>query len=135
MMKTFTTLLAFLVLLPLSANAQQGHPLDGIWLGDWGPANGERNQVVVELIWRDTSLSGNINPGFPDQVTLNKATLDSANGWKVRLEGTGMDESGKAFTTVLDGALNENDLGSANRTLTGTWTQAGVTGTFHLRRE
>jgi len=134
-MKYITTLLGFLVLLPLSANAQQGYPLDGIWLGDWGPVNGERNQVVVELVWRDTALSGNINPGFPDQVTINKAMLDSANGWKVRLEGTGTDEAGNTFTAVLDGALNEDDLGYANRTISGTWTQAGTSGVFTLRRE
>jgi hypothetical protein len=134
-MKYIMTLLALLFLLASSAYAQQGHPLDGIWLGDWGPENGERHQVVMELIWRNTSLSGNINPGFPDQVSINRAMLDSANGWKVHLEGTGVDQSGTSFTTVIDGALNENDLGSANRTLTGTWNQAGTIGTFLLRRE
>jgi hypothetical protein len=133
-MKKLLTAIA-LCSLAFVSQAQQGHPLDGIWLGDWGSADGERNQVVVELTWRNTSLSGIINPGYPDQATVETGTLDSGSGWKVRIEASGTDESGKAFTTVLDGALDEKDLGSAKRTMKGTWTQAGKTGDFLLVRD
>ena len=58
------SLIVVLMCLILSAaGAQQGHPLDGVWSGDWGPAAGERIPVVVELKWQNTTLSGNINPG------------------------------------------------------------------------
>jgi len=130
-----TYLLGILFLLPLSASAQQGHPLAGIWLGDWGAGATDRNQVVVELIWTDTSLSGNINPGYPDEAIIASGSLDSANGWKVRIDAKGTDENGKAFMTILEGQLDESTLGSANRTMSGTWTQAGVSGSFNLRRE
>jgi len=116
MMKIKSCLLGLLILLPVATSAQQGHPLAGIWLGDWGAADSDRKQVVVELTWTDTSL-------------------DSANGWKVHIEAAGTDESGKAFTTILDGQLHESDLGSANRTMTGSWNQGGVSGNFNLRRE
>lgn len=128
-------LLGILILLPVTTSAQQGHPLAGIWLGDWGAASADRKQVVVELVWTDTNLSGNINPGYPDQAIISSGSLDSAKGWKVHIEAAGTDEGGKAFTTVLDGQLDERDLGSSNRTMTGTWTQDGVTGSFNLRRE
>ena len=124
-----------LMLAASTAQAQQGHPLDGIWLGDWGTSASERNQVVVELVWRNTSLSGDINPGYPDHATVESGTLDSSNGWKVHIEAVGTDEQGATFRTVLDGALDESNLGSAKRTLTGTWTQAGVSGDFRLTRD
>jgi len=134
-MKIKTYLLGILILLPLTASAQQGHPLAGIWLGDWGAGSSDRTQVVLELIWTDTSLSGNINPGYPDEAIIASGSLDSANGWKVHIDATGKDESGKASKTILDGQLDESTLGSANRTMSGTWTQGGVSGSFNLRRE
>ena len=134
-MKIKSCLLGLLILLPVTTSAQQGHPLAGIWLGDWGAGAADRKQVVVELTWTDTSLGGNINPGYPDQAVVASGKLDSANGWKVHSEAAGTDESGKDFKTVLDGQLDEKDLGSSNRSMTGTWTQAGVSGTFNLRRE
>ena len=124
-----------LLLVTGTSQAQQGHPLDGIWLGDWGTSATNRTQVLVELVWRDTALSGNINPGFPDQAIVDQGVLDSRNGWKVRIEATGTNENGTSFKTILDGQLNEDDLGYSNRTMTGTWTQAGMTGDFTLRRE
>jgi len=135
MMKIKSCLLGLLILLPVATSAQQGHPLAGIWLGDWGAADSDRKQVVVELTWTDTSLGGNINPGYPDEAIIASGKLDSANGWKVYIEAAGTDESGKAFTTILDGQLHESDLGSANRTMTGSWNQGGVSGNFNLRRE
>jgi hypothetical protein len=29
----------------------QGHPLKGVWLGDWGPNKTTRNSVVIEIDW------------------------------------------------------------------------------------
>jgi len=39
-------LLACLTLV-VTAFAQEGHPLKGTWLGDWGPSKTDRNQVTV----------------------------------------------------------------------------------------
>ena len=123
---------AGLVLMCTGVHAQQGHPLQGIWLGDWGAGN-DRNQVVVELNWFDTSLTGMINPGYPDEGTIVVGELDSADNWRVHLEATGTDGDGKPFRTVIEGHLE--NLGSANREMKGTWTQGGVNGDFVLRRE
>jgi hypothetical protein len=120
------------LLLPVSTFAQQGHPLQGIWLGDWGPDTAERHDVVLELNWHDTTLSGAINPGFPDAATLTSGTLDSSD-WSVHLEGDSKDAAGAVVKVIVDGRLE--DLGSPNRTLSGVWRRGAVSGTFSLRRE
>ena len=126
----FTVLLT--IFTTMSALAQQGHPLVGIWLGDWGPSEDDRNYVVLEMNWMNTSLSGNINPGFPDAATIEVGELDTSN-WTVHIEAVGNDESGNPVRTVIDGQLAE--LGSPNRTLSGTWRRGNASGEFLLTRE
>ena len=128
----FFTGILFSLFATSSALAQQGHPLVGIWLGDWGPSADDRNYVVLEMTWMDTTLSGNINPGFPDAATIDVGELDSSD-WSVHLEAVGSDENGNPVRTVIEGQLG--DLGSPNRTLSGTWRRGNVSGDFLLTRE
>lgn len=132
-MRTVLAALAFVIslVLPAAAMAQQGHPLVGIWLGSWGTGD-TRNDVVLELNWMNTSLSGSINPGFPDATTINAGELDPAN-WTVHIEGTSKDEAGNPVKVIIDGELQ--NLGSAKRTLSGTWKRGTATGDFQLTRE
>ena len=120
------------LLLTPAAVAQQGHPLVGVWSGDWGPTQTERHLMVIELTWKDTTLSGLINPGENDEAPVKVGKLDSAN-WTVHLEGEGKDEGGKPLRIVVDGKLD--NLGSAKRTLTGTLIRGGAKGTFKLTRQ
>lgn len=115
-----------------AAVAQEGHPLVGIWSGDWGPTPDERHPVLIDMSWETTTLSGIINPGFPDAATIRVGTLDSSD-WTVHLEADGVDGDGNPVRIVIDGALD--DLGSPNRTLSGTWTRDGTQGDFALTRE
>jgi hypothetical protein len=133
-MRIFTLSLSALLMAfaTTSVMAQQGHPLAGIWIGDWGPATDTRNFVVVEMNWHDTTLSGNINPGFPDAATITGSELNSSN-WTVHLEAQGNDESGNSVSTMIDGRLE--NLGSPNRVLSGTWQKGAVKGDFTLTRE
>ena len=119
-------------LLTLVAGAQQGHPLVGVWSGDWGPTPAERHPVVVEMTWHDTMLGGMINPGENDAAQIKVGTLNSTN-WTVHLEGEGKDEKGNPLKTVIDGQID--NLGSAKRILTGTWTRGTTKGTFKITRE
>jgi hypothetical protein len=116
----------------LAAGAQQGHPLVGVWSGDWGPTPTERHPVVVEMTWHDTTLGGMINPGETDAAQIKVGTLNSTN-WTVHLEGEGKDEKGAPLRIVVDGQLD--NVGSSKRTLTGTWIRGGTKGTFKLARE
>jgi hypothetical protein len=114
-----------------TAVAQQGHPLVGVWLGDWGPTATERFPVVIDLSWQNTTLSGVINPGEADAAPLKVGTLNSSN-WTVHLEAEGKDQ-GKPLRIVVDGQIE--NLGSPKRSISGTWIRGTTKGTFKVTRE
>ena len=120
------------ICLAIAAVAQEGHPLIGTWSGEWGPSAKERNPVLIVMEWKDTTLSGVINPGSPDETPIKVGTLDSTK-WMLHLEGDSKDERGNPVKVVVDGKLE--NIGSHNRTLTGTWMRGGVKGDFKLTRE
>ena len=49
--------------LVLPAIAQEGHPMNGTWVGDWGPTKDQRTRVVVAMEWTGKELTATINPG------------------------------------------------------------------------
>jgi hypothetical protein len=108
--------------------AQEGHPLTGSWHGEWG-ASGARAKtpIVMFLKWNNTSVEGTLNPG-KNGTALKSVTLNAAD-WTVHIEGAAKD--GQAITA--DGKLG--DIGSYNRTITGTWTQGKSKGNFQLKRD
>ena len=114
------------------ALAQEGYPLIGTWSGDWGPSATERNPVLIVMDWKTTTLSGIINPGYPDEAPIRVGTLDSTK-WTLHLEADSKDERGTPVKVIVDGKLE--NIGSPNRTLTGTWTRGNVKGNFKLARE
>lgn len=107
-------------------HAQEGHPLTGTWVGDWGAAGGERTHVTVVMNWDGKVITGLLNPG-PDQAQLTSVALDPAM-WTVRLEA-----DSKAGHVTAEGKLE--DIASYHRTITGTWTQGTTKGTFKLTRD
>jgi hypothetical protein len=129
-MRTILATVFLVTAMSLALVAQYGHPLKGSWSGDWGPNKGTRNRVLLQLDWDGTAITGTINPG-PNAVALRRATVDPSN-WTVHLEAEGKDPAGGAVRYLIDGKIE--NLGAYNRTLTGTWTQGGVKGDFHLMR-
>jgi hypothetical protein len=113
-----------------TAAAQFGHPLKGTWSGDWGVNNDNRTHVLLEIRWDGKALTGTLNPG-PNAVPLQKVILDP-DAWTVHLEGDGKDKSGATVHYLIDGTVQ--NLGSARRTMTGTWTQGSVKGDFRVVR-
>jgi hypothetical protein len=124
-------LAALVVVSAPAAVAQQGHPLVGVWSGTWGPSATDQKPVVVEMLWHDTTLSGNINPGETDAATIKLGNLDSSK-WTVHLEAEGKDANAPV-KIVMDGQID--NLGSAKRTLTGTYMRGTAKGTFKVTRE
>ena len=57
-----------------AALAQEGYPLKGSWLGDYGPNKTTRTQVFLVMDWDGKSISGMINPGT-DNIPIKNATL------------------------------------------------------------
>jgi hypothetical protein len=123
-------LLAGLVL-SVAGFGQEGHPLTGVWYGDWGPNAKQRSNLTIQMQWDGKAVTGLANPG-PDSYPLKLVVLDSSK-WTVHIEADGKDEKGVTAKVVADGKLE--NLGSYNRTITGTWTQGNTKGTFTLKRD
>ena len=112
-----------------TASAQFGHPLKGSWSGD--VVNGAaRSHVLLDLNWDGKNITGTINPG-QNGAALTTARLDTAT-WTVHFEGDGKDARGAAVHYVIDGKIE--NLGAAQRFITGTWQQGSQKGTFKLTR-
>jgi hypothetical protein len=112
-------------LLGQALNEGQGHPLKGVWLGDWGVDRNQRNPVTIEMNWDGKEITGSINPG-PEAVRFTKAVLDPST-WTVHLEA---ESKGTRF--VIDGKIE--NLGSLRRSIAGTWIQGAQKGDFKITR-
>jgi len=122
-------LLSFLVLV-VPAIAQEGHPMTGSWVGDWGTSN-QRHRVVIEMKWTGKQLVGTINPG-PAAIPMRVATVNP-NDWSLHVEADARDEQGRAITYVIDGKID--DLGTYNRSIAGTWNAGSTKGDFKITRQ
>jgi hypothetical protein len=118
------------VTLGLAVWAQEGHPLSGTWHGEW-VSGARKTPVVLYMQWQSRRITGVINPG-PNSMPLTVATL-SPGDWAVHLEAEMRDQRGNATPIVIDGKIDE--IGSYNRTITGTWTQGATKGEFKARRD
>jgi hypothetical protein len=116
---------------PAPAAAQEGHPLKGSWIGQWGPSQNHADDVLIVLNWDGKAISGTINPGT-DNLTIKNASLDP-KAWTVHLEADAKDKSGKAITYVLDGKIE--NLGLPNRSIVGTWKTQTESGSFKVGRQ
>lgn len=129
------TLLFFSLLIGMfafsPAQAQEGHPMAGSWVGDWGLGDGKRNRVVVILEWTGQALTGVINPG-PNAIPVKSATVDPMK-WSLQLEAEGRDAQGQQVAYRLEGVID--DLGTYNRTLSGSWSMNGAQGDFSITRQ
>ena len=123
-------LLAFLMT-AAAALAQEGHPLKGSWIGDWGPNRNDRNQITIVMDWDGKQITGMVNPG-PEAVQIQKATLDS-KGWVVHFEVDAKNAAGQPVHYVVDGKIE--NLGLYNRSIGGTWGHDNVKGDFKITRQ
>ena len=117
--------------LAASALAQEGHPLKGTWLGDWGPNKNDRNQVTIVMDWDGKQITGQINPG-PGSIALKSAMLDP-KGWTVHFEADAKNAAGQMVHYVVDGKIE--NLGLYNRVIVGTWGHDNVKGDFRIQRQ
>jgi hypothetical protein len=107
-------------------NEGQGHPLKGLWLGDWGPNRNDRNPVLIEMDWDGKAVTGSINPG-PGAIRFTKAELNH-NNWTVHLEAVS-----EGVRYAIDGKIE--NLGSVSRSIVGTWVQGNQKGDFKITRQ
>ena len=125
------TLAALLVLLSTGLSAQEGHPLKGSWIGDWGPNPNDRNQITVVMDWDGKQITGVLNPG-PAAIPIQKASLEP-KGWVVHFEADAKNAAGRTLRYVVDGHIE--NLGLYNRSIVGTWSHDNVKGDFKITRQ
>jgi len=127
--------LIFALLLYLSTlvavSAQEGHPLKGSWIGDWGPNPNDRNQVTIVMDWDGKQITGVLNPG-PGAIPIQKASLEP-KGWLVHFEAEAKNAAGRTLHYVVDGHIE--NLGLYNRSIVGTWSHDNVKGDFKITRQ
>jgi hypothetical protein len=111
--------------------AQEGHPMAGSWVGDWGPSPAQRTRVVIEMTWSGKALVGTINPGAR-AIPFRVATVNPSD-WSLHIEADGKDAQGRTVAYVIDGKLQ--NLGSYNRDITGTWLVGATKGDFRIYRQ
>jgi hypothetical protein len=114
-----------------AAFAQEGHPLKGSWIGDWGPNRNDRNPITIVMDWDGKQVTGQVNPG-PGAVQIQKATLDP-KGWLVHFEVDAKNAAGQPVHYVVDGKIE--NLGLYNRSIAGTWSHDNVKGDFKITRQ
>jgi len=125
------SLAAWLVLVATGL-AQQGHPLTGTWIGDWGPPNStQRTHLTFVLMWDGDKVSGTINPG-PDAIHLPSVALDVTT-WTIKIDADAKDKSGATVHISAEGKIE--NLGSPHRTIAGTWRQGTTNGDFKITRD
>ncbi len=107
-------------------NEGQGHPLKGIWIGDWGPDKAKRTPVLIEMNWDGKAITGSISPEA-DKIAFTKADVNYTN-WSVHLEA----QAG-ATKYVIDGKIE--NLGSLSRSIVGTWMQGNQKGDFKITKQ
>ena len=132
-MRSLKVTLACLVAFAMVAGvaiAQEGFPLTGSWLGDWGPNTTTRNPAFIVLDWDGRSISGTLNPGT-DNIPLQNATLTTP--WLVHFEAEARDRSGATVRYVIDGKIE--NVGLANRAIVGTWTVGTTKNDFRIARQ
>jgi hypothetical protein len=125
------TFVAALTMATASGAAQEGHPIAGSWIGDWGPSPTQRNRVVIEMKWSGKELVGTINPGSR-AIPFRVATVDPSD-WSLHIEAEGKDGQGRPVKYVIDGKID--NLGSYNRDISGTWNFGSTKGDFRMYRQ
>jgi len=135
--KLILTGLAICAAVVLPVLAQEGHPLKGTWIGDWGTSATMRSPVFIVMDWDGKDVTGTLNPGT-DNAMLKSVSITvpapsagrggTTSPWTVRMETT---RNGQPV--VIEGRIE--NIGLANRSFVGEWTQGNVKGTVSLGRQ
>lgn len=110
---------------------QEGHPMDGSWVGDWGLTAQDRHRVVIIMEWDVSGLAGTINPGN-EAIPFDTAIVNP-DDWSLHAEAEGVDAQGRPVTYIIEGTID--DLGTYNRTIAGTWMVGSSMGDFSITRQ
>ena len=109
-----------------TAPSTEADPLTGRWEGEWGPSPERQTQVIVELKWDGTTLTGTVNPGGR-AAELGKSTFNPKTN-AISMELDVNDVRGEPDHYSIEGKVEGKEM-------TGTWTRKQGAGTFKITRE
>ena len=125
----YASVFAVACLAMVAAHAQVGHPAKGSWLGYWGPDARTQRRLVLNLDWRDRTVTGQVNPG-PNAAKITRSDIDYGT-WTMTLEAQLPNAKGALEQWTAVGKIE--NLGSwTNRRYSGTYTQGAEHGTFQV---
>ena len=112
----------------LAQEKKAADPVSGTWVGDWGPAPRDRNEVTLALKWDGKALTGNVTSGenVTSAIPLQKTTFDPKTG-AVHMEADARSRGGVIVHFIIDGKVDKD-------TMTGTWNHDSRKGDFKLTR-
>jgi hypothetical protein len=125
---TFVLILAVVVLSACSSAApsKEVDPLTGRWEGEWGPSPERQTNVILELKWDGTTLTGTVNPGGR-AMELGKSSFNPKTN-AVLMELDARDVSGEPDHYSIQGKVE-------GKKMTGSWTRSKGAGTFKITKE
>jgi hypothetical protein len=125
---TFVLILAVVVLSACSSSApsKEVDPLTGRWEGEWGPSPERQTNVILELKWDGTTLTGTVNPGGR-AMELGKSSFNPKTN-AVLMELDARDVSGEPDHYSIQGKVEGKEM-------TGSWTRGKGAGTFKITKE
>ena len=115
-------LIAAMCFFATAANAQEGHPLKGSWIGEWSGNSALGEFVLIVMDWDGQSVSGMINPGT-DNMAIDNVDLDPED-WSVTIE---------SGDYTIQATIENLELPS--RILVGSWSGPGGNGDFEIVRQ
>ena len=108
------------------APAPSAEALTGMWSGDWGPNERDRNDVTLELKWDGTALTGTVNPG-PQAIQLTSASYAADTGM-VKMEADATGYGGAAVHYVIEGKVEGTSM-------SGSWSHDDRKGDFKITKQ
>jgi hypothetical protein len=101
-------------------------PLTGRWEGEWGPSPERQTNVVLELKWDGTTLTGTVNPSGR-AMELGKSTFNPRTNM-ISMELDAHDVAGEPDHYSIEGKVD-------GKTMSGSWTRNKGAGTFKISKE
>src|SRR5580765_982958 len=87
-------------------------PLTGRWEGEWGPSPERQTNVVLELKWDGTTLTGTVNPGGR-AMELGKSSFNPKTN-AISMELDARDVAGEPDHYSIQGKVDGKEM-------TGSW--------------
>lgn len=108
------------------APSTEGDPITGRWEGEWGPSAERQTQVIVELKWDGTTLTGTVNPGGR-AAELGKSSFNPKTN-AISMELDVNDVRGEPDHYSIQGKVEGKEM-------TGSWTRTSGAGTFKITKQ